>query len=74
MRKDLPERVAEERERARAWVLSQTAFTRRGLRQAIGVRDGVAEPLIGEFLEEGIIGPADGDGVYAVIGRAGHVS
>ena len=70
VRKDLPERVAEERARAREWVLAQVAFTRRGLRQAIGVRDGVAEPLIVEFLEEGIIGPADGDGVYAVIGRA----
>ncbi len=70
-RKTLDERLGEVRMDAVAWGARQVAFSRPELRRGIGIRDTVAEALISEFLDRGMVGPADEDGIYTVI--AGEV-
>jgi hypothetical protein len=66
-RKTIVERVDEERQRALAWLRSQTDFDRPELRQHVGIRDQVAAALIGEFVERGLVGIADEDGRHMVL-------
>jgi hypothetical protein len=66
-RKTIVERVDEERHRALDWLRSQTDFDRPELRKQVGIRDQVAEALIGEFVERGLVGIADEDGRHTVL-------
>ncbi|GLR55152.1 hypothetical protein KYK30_31870 [Shinella yambaruensis] len=69
-RRTLDERLDERRDEARAWILQQAHFDRPALRRAIGIRDGDAAALLGEFLAEGLIaGPDEGDRYRPVTGR-----
>ncbi|MCO5153362.1 MULTISPECIES: hypothetical protein [unclassified Shinella] len=66
-RKTLDERASEAREMAEQWARGQDGFTRRDLRREIGVRDSVAEALIIEMMDRGLIGLPDNDGVHMVL-------
>lgn len=66
-RKTLDERTGDAREMAEQWARGQDAFTRRDLRREVGVRDSVAEALITEMMERGLIGLPDNDGVHMVL-------
>jgi hypothetical protein len=70
-RKTLDERTDEMRAEAVIWGSRQIAFSRPELRRGIGVRDSVAEALIWQFLEDGMLGPVDEDGTHTVIAGAG---
>ncbi len=63
-RRTLEERLDGRRDEARAWATARESFTRGELRRAIGVRDGDAEALIGEFLAAGLVQGPDEDGRY----------
>ncbi len=66
-RKTMEERIDESRDAALVWVRSVVSFSRADLRREVGVRDSVAEALIGEFLAAGLVGEADDDGAYPVL-------
>ncbi|WP_210265233.1 hypothetical protein [Ensifer canadensis] len=63
-RKTLDERLGEERDRALAWVRNTGPFDVVTLRQGIAVRSSVAEALIAEMADAGLI-VADGDGQWS---------
>lgn len=66
-RKTFDERLAEMRGPAREWVAQQTDFDRRELRCGVGLRDTIAEALIDEFMDRGLIGLADEQGRHMVL-------
>lgn len=59
-RKTLDERLGEERARALIWIAEQPSFDVAGLRRGIAVRPTVADALMAEYLERGLLEPCDG--------------